>query len=561
MEINERIRLYGIEYKKTFCGRQNKKGLIAKAIFACLFAFMMMLSNMVLFGGSIFGNFEDNCFVPFKVGYLAIFLLYFLLSYAVVCLFEWLLGKAENHSITANRNYKKYYFWIFTGVLLLCWLPYYLSYFPGGVFADTFRSISQATGKEVVTNNHPILYMLVIKLFIGIGGLLGQGLQFSIGLFTLAQCVAMALVLAYFLYWMYKHNVAWVYIALSGAFFCFFPLIPYYAIAVWKDTPFSLALFLFAIYVLDISLSDGKVLFTWKGAVKYCILGLLVTFLRNNTLPLVLIITLILFIAYRKKLCGPLKKFMLLSIGTVVTISGIQGPLYDKLGYNEIKTVESYGPMLQHIAYVVSTEGDVSEDQVQFLYHIIPLDKMKEMYAPCIVNQIKWDPSFDNEYLNEHKDEFIRVWASIAMRNPGSVVKAQLLETLGFWDITRGKSTGYIQKDVWFEGQGLVSIDYFEKVFGFSFDEFVSPKHYISAALFAWLALCNATIVVSQKKYRFLWVFLIPLFMWAGTLIGTPIAFSLRYIYICVLFIPMGFLLSILPYPQRKKTEAETNRA
>lgn len=252
---------------------------------------------------------------------------------------------------------------------------------------------------------------------------------------------------------------------------------------------------------------------------------------------------------------------MLLSIGTVVTISGIQGPLYDKLGYNEIKTVESYGPMLQHIAYVVSTEGDVSEDQVQFLYHIIPLDKMKEMYAPCIVDQIKWDPSFDNEYLNEHKDEFIRVWASIAMRNPGSVVKAQLLETLGFWDITRGKSTGYIQKDVWFEGQGLVSIDYFEKVFGFSFDEFVSPKHYISAALFAWLALCNATIVVSQKKYRFLWVFLIPLFMWAGTLIGTPIAFSLRYIYICVLFIPMGFLLSILPYPQRKKTEAETNRA
>lgn len=107
----------------------------------------------------------------------------------------------------------------------------------------------------------------------------------------------------------------------------------------------------------------------------------------------------------------------------------------------------------------------------------------------------------------------------------------------------------------------MVSIDYFEKVFGFSFDEFVSPKHYISAALFAWLALCNATIVVSQKKYRFLWVFLIPLFMWAGTLIGTPIAFSLRYIYICVLFIPMGFLLSILPYPQRKKTEAETNRA
>ena len=26
VEINERIRLYGIEYKKTFCGRQNKKG-------------------------------------------------------------------------------------------------------------------------------------------------------------------------------------------------------------------------------------------------------------------------------------------------------------------------------------------------------------------------------------------------------------------------------------------------------------------------------------------------------------------------------------------------------
>ena len=228
--MNERIRLYGIEYWEIFCGRQNKIGLIAKVVFACLFAAMMMLSHMVVFGGSNFGSLADNHFLPFEAGYLATFLLYLLLSYSVVCLFEWLLGKAESHSIAANRNYKKYYFWIFAGILLLCWLPYYLSYFPGGVFSDTFRSISQATGKEVVTNNHPILYMLMIKLFIGIGGLLGQGLQFSIGLFTLAQCAAMALVLAYFLYWMYKHNVAWAYIALSGAFFCFFPLIPYYAI-------------------------------------------------------------------------------------------------------------------------------------------------------------------------------------------------------------------------------------------------------------------------------------------------------------------------------------------
>lgn len=547
---------WGYAYQKILFGKGNALGVIAKAVFSFLFALTIMLGRLIVFKG-IFGNVHENYFMPFSFRHVVIFSVAFITSYLVVGLIELFVQESEKKTSIQRKNKKRWIFFAFAAVLIICWLPYYLSYFPGGVYSDTYLSIGQAKGELALSNHHPILYTGLIKLFISIGTLLGRGMQFSIGLFTLAQFTALALTLAYFLYWMYKHKVANVFLILCTAFFSLFPLFPFYAVSVWKDTPFSIALFLYILCILNIVVSDGTWLKSWWGIAKYCVCTMLVAFLRNNGLYIVFAVTVFILFAYWEKVLRALKWFTAFAALTLAGIFIVQGPIYDKLGLNTTKQVESYGCLLQHIAYVASVEGEINEEQIAFLDRIMPMEEMKRAYAPCIVDTIKWSDSFDQDYLNEHKNEFLRVWASIALKNPGSAIKAHLLETLGFWDVTRGTEDAYIQTGLWFgEYDGMHEVDYFAKFFGFSFANLVKPRYYWSAALFIWFALLCMTVAISQKKYRFVLVYLAPLTLWATIMLATPIAFSLRYAYIFVPFMPVAALVPFLPYkPGENKTQ------
>lgn len=541
------FRRWGRQYIEILLGRRNRTGCIIRILFSILFGLMWMLSGQVCFSG-IFGTLSENYIRPLTITSWLVFIAAFFISYMVICLVETECIYGEKRILSRRKDIKRRWFWIFSGILILCWLPYYLSNFPGGIFSDTFSSISQARGLEPLNNHNPILYTLLIQGAIKLGTFLGRGIQFSMGLFTLFQLIAMAFSLGYFLYWMYKKGINWAYIILTALFFTLFHLIPYYAIAVWKDTPFNLALFLYILCILDISMTHGELLYTWKGIIRYTILALLVAFLRSNIFILIILITCILLIIYRKQFWKQMRRFTIVSIAMMLGIYGIQGPLYTALGYNDIQTVETYGCLLQHIAYVISTDGEVTEEQLEFLDQLMPIEKIKEAYVPCIVDPLKWHEDFNEEYLDMHKGEFLRIWVDIAVKNPKKVLEAHLLETLGFWDVREATFDGYIINYIWSDVDYLQEIDYFQKLLGFSFDEIVSPQKPTSPAVFVWMALASLAIVASQRKKRFILVYVPVIFVWLGIMISAPLAFSLRYIYIFVLLVPLFILLPMLPH-------------
>lgn len=123
-----------------------------------------------------------------------------------------------------------------------------------------------------------------------------------------------------------------------------------------------------------------------------------------------------------------------------------------------------------------------------------------------------------------------------------------MLETLGFWDVREATFDGYIINYIWSDVDYLQEIDYFQKLLGFSFDEIVSPQKPISPAVFVWMALASLAIVASQRKKRFILVYVPVIFVWLGIMISAPLAFSLRYIYIFVLLVPLFILLPMLPH-------------
>ena len=64
--------------------------------------------------------------------------------------------------------------------------------------------------------------------------------------------------------------------------------------------------------------------------------------------------------------------------------------------------------------------------------------------------------------------------------------------------------------------------------------------------------LTSMIFAIKNKNYKNLLIYLPALFTWGTIVLATPIAFSLRYVYILVLMIPLDF---VIPFLQKNNNE------
>ena len=531
--------------------KNNKFYFICKILLTLIFAITISLDSMIVFKGNIYGNINDIYFKNIEIKNILIFVISSIITYIFISLIEILVDKLENTIYTKkDRNYKniKVYF-IILAIILLCWLPTVLSYFPGGIYSDTVSSINQAMNKTPLNNDNPLLYAFILKVFISI-----SSLQSAIELFTIFQILIMASVLSYSIYWLYKKGISIKYIVLITAFFGLFKLIPIYAISIWKDTPFCIAIFAFTLFIAETVYQDGKNLEKVKSNLIYILLLILLCFLRNNGIYIAVATTLVMMIVYRKSIFKNLKIFSVTSIISIILIYIIQGPIYKHFNLNG-KIVESLGVPIQQLCYVVTQEnGNITQDQLKFINEICPIDRIKETYNPCLLDTVKWNGSFNNQYLDENKIQFFKVWGKVLLQNPISYVKAYLLNTIGFWDVNKATFDAYINPQMWQntdkiqidQDNEIKQTDYIEKISGHSIRNIVTPSIAISSALFLFINLFSMIITIYKRKYKNILIYLPALLTWATIMIAVPLAFSLRYVYILVLILPLSFLIPFL---------------
>lgn len=523
--------------------------LMIKAFYSILMSSIIIAGNKVIYSGSVFGTYQENYIRSFEFSDCGLLLLIAMIIFIILQLSIKPINFLGNFIIRENNQYfekiaKK--LWI-TGtiIMIICWIPYVLSYTPGAVYADGFSSIRQALNPQTINNHHPILYTLFVRFLIKIGMMIGD-LSTGIQIYTVVQTIIMALILGYTLFWMYQCAVSIKYIVAVEIFYCIFPLFPFYAVALWKDTFFSLAVYLYILILADIVRSQGQLLYNKKGIVKYLILSFLVCFLRNNGIYIVLVCSGIIFIMYRKLILSRIKAFSCSVIIMLALTIIIQGPIYNHFNLNT-EFVENLGVAVQQVSRVVALDGEITQKQKEFINKVCTIDDIKAHYTPCLADSFKWySPSYNGDFLEENKIEFIKVWFSLLRKNPKIYVDAFLLENVGFWSLNTSDSTAYIQDGVWKNNLGIERKDYFKEIFHFSFSEHVVPRKYISAGLLAWMMVTSLVITLCNKKYKYALIYMPVLIAWLTILIATPIAISLRYMYILVLIIPLLPIITLL---------------
>lgn len=436
-------------------------------------------------------------------------------------------------------------------ILSLLWLPYLYIYYPGFYFGDSIHNVAQALGIQPLDNHHPVMYILLMRFCIRIGYHIGD-LVCGLAVFSIVQMVFMAWGLGYFTHWLQskfrlnKWLVGFILIVFGAS-----PYIGQYTICIWKDPIFSIALVLVTMNLADCIFQQET---REKIIVQYVKLSLalgLMIFSRNNGIYILYAIILVAIVSLidrqtRKKTCQ-----IIITCLLVLGISKyIMGPVYDKWGVTQAdEKVESYGIFLSQMARVVALDGNLSEEDLNYMNQLLPIEEYKTTYTPCCIDNLKWSPDFHKEVL---ENSFFKTYLSILVKNPKICFEAWELQTFGFWSLNQpvinnfdGNIVGGVPRNIYpeygmgIEGLTLKTVD----------TDSVAVQLYpytakcVPIAYIHWLLIGLALFALIRYNWKRLVVLSPALGLMATLIIASPIYYWPRYGLAQQLLLPLFIIM------------------
>lgn len=331
---------------------------------------------------------------------------------------------------------KEKLFWRNLILIFACWLPVFLAFYPGAfVYDATDEYVQVAT--RTFTTHHPLIHVLLLGGFVTAGNKFFGSFNLGIAAYTLFQMAVLAAVFSYTLLWISRRINEKKTERLLLLFYCFFPVIPMYAVCSAKDAFFTAALLVVLTQMLTL-FENPESFLVKKGNLAASILAAAVMMLfRNNgcyayAVWSVLCVAALFFLSKNtekgRQLCFRGAFMMLAGIALFLAVSGglAWGLKAEKGGSQEILTVP-----IQQLARTWKYSPEVYEEEDKELLFSLLSEEDLKTYNPRISDIIK--SKFNNIKLNQNKINFLSLWIKIGLRKPMSYLNAWLMTSYGFW--------------------------------------------------------------------------------------------------------------------------------
>lgn len=475
---------------RTDADRKKNTGRAPMPIAAAVFSGFVAVSWLIgwAFSRGRVGGGIDPAFPSMPVCVLAVALLWAVLFAGTLAAFK-LLDRA---GAPAGGHLAAHPFAISLVAVALCWLPYWLIFFPGSLPWDGVRSMNQFITDAPLENHHPVLMNALYAGLMTLGRALRSdnlGLAFIVG-FQYAVCaVAFALVVRETVHLGAPRWMTWA----SLAFFCLCPIWGVFAQAAFKDTLFN---GVFCLYVVALSRmvrpgparqvgyansgrlarragtraaapADAADACANSGALSRahsgqrpqtpsahswaCFLGasLLLCFVRNNGVYLALSTALVLAAwllvhhraAFAAREAGTRRAMRLAApaLATFIIVAvawfGASRVLFPAAGIDMREDKEMLSVPLQQTArYLVEAPDDVAADERAAIDAVVPIESLAELYNPDLSDPVK--ESMRNAKGNMTPDErsaYFAAWAQMGLRHPGIYVRATVANTYAYF--------------------------------------------------------------------------------------------------------------------------------
>ena len=316
--------------------------------------------------------------------------------------------------------------WLCVGILLICWLPVWLSIFPGAFAYDSFTEWQQFRD-GMITSHHPVLHVLLLGGAVeGIYQLTGS-YNAGIAVYTFLQILILANVLVRTLKFMEEFHCPDIFRWFALSFYGLSPVLQLFAVSTTKDVLFSAAQLIFLMNLIRFC-CKRKEFFLRKGQmISFGLSAFFSMILRNNGLYIVVIILAVMLVA-----CGEYrKKLALIVVGICLTYGVYVGPCYRILQVTPGGIEEMLSVPLQQMARVHKYDYDSLEQQdLELLYRIVPKEDL-DSYRATVSDFVK--KGFQRDNFQDCKKEFFSLWLKWGIQHPLTYVNSFLINTVDFW--------------------------------------------------------------------------------------------------------------------------------
>lgn len=453
-------------------------------------------------------------------------------------------------------------------LILLCYLPAYLAYYPGICAYDTSIQLEQIVKGNYI-DHHPIAHTLLLRGAIRLGETVWGSPNTGIAFYMAAQMIFLAAAFAYGIAVLYHFRVKRKWIFAVWLYAMIYPFHWYMSITTTKDTLFSAFFLLQTVSLCGLLSGEKEKKYRiWHAVVFFAATVGMIVFRNNGKYAmLVLLFFLVCAVLFGKRerrtwgkitgcallgfLCGNLVLSALFS--ATGAVSG------DKREILSVPIQQLARCMVYHGGVgVVPEDDDTLTGEEKNLINEFILYEAYKNYRPEISDPVKGNT---NTYVVRYRaKEFLSTYVSLLFRYPGDYINAVLALDAGYFspgDVSHAsintsetiEGLGYIQT-VWVEeamGEaGIYKDSKWDSLYE-RLEKWANENGYLKLPVLKYLFVPGTYLLVvlcriARREYRYLLPFALVLGYYITLVLGPTV--QLRYIYPLMIVFPFLLLLT-----------------
>lgn len=442
-------------------------------------------------------------------------------------------------------------------IILICWLPYIIAFFPAILSPDPSFQIKQFFGIETkyldytiqyengstITNHHPVVHTVLLGGCVKIGHVIFNSTNAGLFLYSIIQISILVSVLAFTIKYMKIIKTPYYIRLLTLILYSVVPVFPLYAMSAVKDVIFTALVILYMISVYHL-VSNNKEKLSKVTNFKLAILMLLIMLMRNNGIYLVLMSFPFLLFINKNRV-----KLLLVLIAPVILYNCYSNYLlpYLKISQGSVREMLSI-PFQQTARYVKEDYNNLSKDEIKYIDKVLDIDTLASRYKPEIADPVK------NEYNKYTSDEelkdYFKVWLKGLMKRPDIYIEATINNMYGYLMPNTGNWYVYNKFDKRLNQEEIFNYSYNDlKIvrnvlagYAESFPYIPFIGLIVNMGFIIWMYMYMFISMLKRRKYKYL-IYLTPVISLLLVCLASPVNTYFRYAMPYVFAMPIMYAI------------------
>ena len=410
--------------------------------------------------------------------------------------------------------------------------------YPGWINMDSRLQIEEMmTG--IYENHHPYWHTKTMEMIIKpIFRISGDG-NLAVSMFCIFQIVVMSLCFTYLISTLQhvgvRRNILYLVIMVNA-------LMPYnigMSCALEKDTLWSVAVGIYFVSLYRVLfLTDSKK----KLDVALAVIGLMGVCLYRTNGIIVVGVSLVCLIVREIKHKNGFGRIIIILVTFFLSSLCLNNLYIEYKGIEQPDIVEALSIPLQQIARTIDDQKELSEQEVDFISKIIDYERIDEIYDSASSDNIKNEirEHGNQQYISDHKLEFIKIWISLGIKYPFNYLKGWIDETRGYWcpsfyysvwDSGVSERVDLSQYNIRNVERNRYILTAWNKWNAFiSHNEYFFTEIILACGLRFWLLVFLLIWAIKNRRPETV-LYIIPITIIATLMVASPTCHTFRYVY------------------------------